>query len=50
MSVFTQLSDRAGGAWLEDYALGNLVALTGIAEGVQNSNFFLTHHAWATTC
>ena len=42
MSVFTQLTTAQAAAWLEAYALGNLEALTGIAEGVQNSNFFLS--------
>lgn len=42
MSVFTPLSAEQAATWLEDYALGTLVALEGIAEGVQNSNFFLT--------
>ena len=42
MSVFTQLSAEQAAAWLADYALGTLETLEGIAEGVQNSNFFLT--------
>jgi len=42
MSVFTQLTTAQAAAWLEAYALGNLETLTGIAEGVQNSNFFLS--------
>jgi homoserine kinase type II len=41
MSVFTQLTTAQAAVWLEAYALGNLETLTGIAEGVQNSNFFL---------
>lgn len=41
MSVFTALSSEAAAAWLEGYALGTLESLEGIAEGVQNSNFFL---------
>ena len=41
MSVFTPLSTKQAAAWLEDYELGTLEKLTGIAEGVQNSNFFL---------
>lgn len=42
MSVFTQLSTGKVADWLQDYALGDLKSLTGIAEGVQNSNFFLS--------
>lgn len=41
MSVFTPLATGQAAAWLEDYALGRLQGLAGIAEGVQNSNFFL---------
>ncbi|HNH24889.1 MAG TPA: phosphotransferase, partial [Accumulibacter sp.] len=41
MSVFTEISAVEVGHWLEKYTLGALRALTGIAEGVQNSNFFL---------
>lgn len=41
MSVFTELSVADVGQWLENYSLGTLRTLTGIAEGVQNSNFFL---------
>lgn len=45
MSVFTPLSAEQAAAWLEDYALGTFESIEGIAEGVQNSNFFLQ-----TTC
>ena len=41
MSVFTQLDDKATAVWLEAYRLGRLDSIEGIAEGVQNSNFFL---------
>ena len=41
MSVFTQLSFEQAAACLEAYSLGSIESLTGIAEGVQNSNFFL---------
>lgn len=41
MSVFTHLDVAQASAWLEDYALGTLESLQGIAEGVQNSNFYL---------
>lgn len=42
MSVFTSLSAAQVAAWLRQYSLGNLESLEGIAEGVQNTNFFLT--------
>jgi len=41
MSVFTRPSAEAAAAWLETYALGALQTLEDIAEGVQNSNFYL---------
>lgn len=41
MSVFTPLSAGQLEAWLERYSLGTLRGLTGISEGVQNSNFFV---------
>jgi homoserine kinase type II len=41
MSVFTSLTAPELDAWLELYALGTLESFEGIAEGVQNSNFFL---------
>ncbi len=41
MSVFTPVSREQLAAWLAAYDLGALRALAGIAEGVQNSNFFV---------
>jgi homoserine kinase type II len=41
MAVFTHVSAEEVGAFLERYDVGNLIALKGIAEGVQNSNFFV---------
>lgn len=41
MSVFTSLSTQQVSAWLKHYSLGALESIEGIAEGVQNSNFFL---------
>ncbi|MBL8397921.1 MAG: homoserine kinase [Candidatus Accumulibacter sp.] len=51
MSVFTGLSATEVGHWLENYSLGALRTLTGIAEGVQNSNFLLdtTHGEYVLT-
>ena len=42
MSVFTPVPEPALAEWLQDYAIGRLVALKGISAGVQNSNFFVT--------
>jgi homoserine kinase type II len=42
MSVFTPLPQEQLAPWLENYAIGRLLALEGIATGVQNSNFFVT--------
>ncbi len=41
MAVYTEVSDDALAAFLADYAIGDLVAFRGIAEGVENSNFSL---------
>ncbi len=41
MAVYTEVSDDALAVFLADYAIGDLVAFRGIAEGVENSNFSL---------
>ncbi|CAH2599602.1 Homoserine kinase [Rhodovastum atsumiense] len=41
MAVYTEVSDEALDAFLDDYDIGELVAFRGIAEGVENSNFSL---------
>jgi homoserine kinase type II len=41
MAVYTEVTEAALQAFLADYELGELVALRGIAEGVENSNFAL---------
>ncbi len=41
MAVYTEVSDEALRAFLADYALGDLLAFRGIAEGVENSNYAL---------
>ena len=42
MSVFTPVSEDDARALLEHYALGELERLEGIAQGVENTNYFLT--------
>ena len=42
MSVFTPVSDAEARALLEHYSLGALEKLEGIAQGVENTNYFLT--------
>ena len=42
MSVFTPVSDADARALLEHYTLGELEGLEGIAQGVENTNYFLT--------
>ena len=42
MSVFTPVSEADARALLEHYALGELEGLEGIAQGVENTNYFLT--------
>lgn len=41
MAVYTEVTDKALRAFLADYALGELRAFRGIAEGVENSNYAL---------
>jgi homoserine kinase type II len=41
MAVYTDVSDEALAGFLSEYAIGELVAFRGIAEGVENSNFSL---------
>jgi len=41
MSVFTPVSNAEAGALLEHYTLGELEGLEGIAQGVENTNYFL---------
>lgn len=42
MSVYTHVSDDQMRAFLQDYAIGDFVQLQGIAQGITNSNYFLT--------
>ncbi len=42
MAVFTPLSPAELAPWLAGFDLGDLLELTGIAAGIENSNFFLT--------
>lgn len=41
MAVYTSVSDEALAAFLAEYELGEAVAFKGIAEGVENSNYYL---------
>jgi homoserine kinase type II len=41
MAVYTQISDEDLEAFLADYAIGELISFSGIAEGVENSNFLV---------
>jgi len=41
MAVYTEVTDEALAAFLEDYDIGGMVAFRGIAEGVENSNYSL---------
>ncbi len=41
MAVYTEVTDDALRAFLRQYAIGDLVAFRGIAEGVENSNYSL---------
>ncbi|GJE56870.1 homoserine kinase [Methylobacterium thuringiense] len=41
MAVYTEVSDEALTAFLGEYDLGSLLSYKGIAEGVENTNFFV---------
>lgn len=41
MAVYTQVSDKALAAFLSEYDIGEARAFKGIAEGVENSNYYL---------
>ena len=41
MAVYTEVTDEALAAFLDDYDIGRMVAFRGVAEGVENSNFSL---------
>jgi homoserine kinase type II len=41
MAVYTQVSDSALSVFLAEYDVGNALSFKGIAEGVENSNYFL---------
>src|ERR1700731_5327069 len=41
MAVYTEVNESDLASFLGDYDLGHILALKGIAEGVENSNYFL---------
>jgi homoserine kinase type II len=42
MSVFTSVSIPELQAWLQDYAIGEVIELKGISAGITNTNYFVT--------
>lgn len=42
MAVFTAVPEARLAAWVQHYAVGDIVDFRGIASGIENSNFFLT--------
>ena len=41
MAVYTEVNEAELAGFLADYDLGQVLAMKGIAEGVENSNFIL---------
>ncbi|MCG1041810.1 homoserine kinase [Mycetohabitans sp. B8] len=42
MAVFTAVPEARLTAWVQHYAIGEIIDFRGIASGIENSNFFLT--------
>lgn len=42
MSVYTSVTEAEMSVFLEDYEIGTLVSLQGIAQGITNTNYFVT--------
>ncbi len=42
MSVFTTVTEGELGRWLEDYSVGTLTEMRGIAAGIENTNYSVT--------
>ena len=41
MSVYTTVSEKVLAEFLTDYSIGELVSLTGISDGIENTNYFV---------
>jgi len=51
MSVYTTVSEQDLAIFLADYSIGDLVSLTGISDGIENTNYFVetTHGKYVLT-
>lgn len=42
MSVFTTVTETEAETWLQQYSVGTLVSLRGVASGIENTNYFIS--------
>ncbi|MBT6430473.1 MAG: homoserine kinase, partial [Rhodospirillaceae bacterium] len=42
MAVYTEISDQDLAGFVADYDIGSVLSCSGLAEGIENSNYLLT--------